>query len=141
MAWWLWLAFGLVLLLIELVTPSGFFVMFFGLGAVTVGVLAGLQLAGPAAMQWLIFTALSLGYVALLRGPLHARLRRTSPEIDTLVGEIASPRERIPPGAIGRVELRGTSWSARNETAVALEPGMRCRVTRVDGLVVSVAPE
>ena len=42
----MWLAGGLVLLVIELVTPSGFFVMFFGLGALTVGVLERLGLAG-----------------------------------------------------------------------------------------------
>ncbi len=40
----MWLAGGLVLLVIELVTPSGFFVMFFGLGALTVGMLERLEL-------------------------------------------------------------------------------------------------
>jgi membrane protein implicated in regulation of membrane protease activity len=141
MAWWMWLAGGLVLLVVELATPSGFFVMFFGLGALTVGVLTRFGLAGDPGTQWLIFTVLSIVYLLVARGRLQARFRQQRAEVDSLVGEVAVPRERIPPGAIGRVDLRGTLWSARNEAPVALEPGQRSRVTRVDGLLVFVQPE
>jgi inner membrane protein len=141
MEWWMWLAGGLVLLVVELATPSGFFVMFFGLGALTVGVLTRYGLAGDPWTQWLIFTVLSIVYLLLARGRLQARFRHQRGEVDSLVGEIAVPRERIPPGAIGRVDLRGTLWSARNEAPVALEPGQRSRVTRVDGLLVFLQPE
>jgi membrane protein implicated in regulation of membrane protease activity len=141
MEWWMWLAGGLVLLVVELATPSGFFVMFFGLGALTVGVLTRFGLAGDSWTQWLIFTVLSIVYLLLARGRLQARFRHQPAEVDSLVGEIAVPRERIPPGAIGRVDLRGTLWSARNEAPVALEPGQRSRVTRVDGLLVFLQPE
>ena len=34
MAWWIWVLGGLVLLLGEVVTPGGFFVIFFGAGAI-----------------------------------------------------------------------------------------------------------
>jgi membrane protein implicated in regulation of membrane protease activity len=44
MNWWLWLAGGLAVVVAELVTPSGFFIIFFGLGAVAVGVLATLEI-------------------------------------------------------------------------------------------------
>ena len=46
MTWWMWVALGLVLGAIELATPGGFFVIFFGVGAVIVGLaeLAGLGL-------------------------------------------------------------------------------------------------
>jgi inner membrane protein len=141
MEWWMWLAGGLVLLVVELATPSGFFVMFFGLGALTVGVLTRFGLAGDSWTQWLIFTVLSIVYLLVARGRLQARFKHQPVEVDSLVGEIAVPRERIPPGAIGRVDLRGTLWSARNEAPVPLEPGQRSRVTRVDGLLVFVQPE
>ena len=39
MPWWIWIAFGLVLAAIELATPGGFFIVFFGIGAIAVGVL------------------------------------------------------------------------------------------------------
>src|SRR5688500_18802594 len=136
MEWWHWLVGGLVLLGVELATPSGFFVMFFGLGALTVGVLTRFGLAGDPWTQWLIFTVLSIVYLLVARGRLQARFRHQPVEVDSLVGEIAVPRERIPPGAIGRVDLRGALWSARNEAPVPLEPGQRSRVTRVDGLLI-----
>lgn len=142
MLWWMWLALGLALMVIELATPSGFFILFFGLGALTVGVLARFGMAGPVWMEWLLFTVFSLVYVLFFRGRLQERVQqRHDGEVDTLVGELAVPRERIPPGGVGRVELRGTTWTARNEAAEAIEPGRRCRVKRVDGLVVLVQPE
>jgi membrane protein implicated in regulation of membrane protease activity len=41
---------------------------------------------------------------------------------------------------VGKVELRGSSWSARSARA-ALARGQRCRVERVDGLTLWVRPE
>lgn len=142
MEWWMWLAGGLVLMVIELATPSGFFVMFFGLGALTVGVLSGLGLGGAAWVQWLIFTVASVIYLLLFRGRLQSRVEHPRIDVDTLVGELAVPRERIEPGGFGRAELRGTLWNARNVSSVMIEPGQRCRVTGADaGLVVFVQPE
>ena len=40
-------------------------------------------------------------------------------DVDSLVGETAVAQQDIPAGEIGRVELRGTSWSARNRGARA----------------------
>jgi hypothetical protein len=137
----MWLAGGLVLLVIELVTPSGFFVLFFGLGALTVGLLAGLGLADSALAQWLVFTVASLTYLLLFRGRLQRRVGLGTSEVDTLLGEIAIPRERIRPGELGRVDLRGTMWTARNEAAAVIEPDQRCRVVGVNGLIVGVQPE
>ena len=137
----MWLAGGLVLLLIELATPSGFFVMFFGLGAVTVGVLQALGLLTTAVPQWFVFTALSIIYLLLFRGRMQRGIDRAPANIDTLVGELAIPRERILPGQVGRVDLRGALWNARNDAARLIEPGQRCRVTAVDGLTIYVQPE
>jgi membrane protein implicated in regulation of membrane protease activity len=137
----MWLAGGLVLLVVELVTPAGFYVLFFGLGALTVGVLERIGLAESALSQWLIFSVASLTYLFLFRGRLQNRVKRGTGEVDTLLGEIAIPRERIGPGALGRVDLRGTLWTARNDAAVAVEPDERCRVVRVEGLIVGIQPE
>ena len=137
----MWLAGGLVLLLIELATPSGFFVMFFGLGAMTVGVFQGLGILGSNIAQWFVFTALSIIYLLLFRGRMQQGVDRPPANIDTLVGELAIPRERILPGHVGRVDLRGALWNARNDASGMLEPGQRCRVTAVDGLTIYVQPE
>jgi membrane protein implicated in regulation of membrane protease activity len=137
----MWLAGGLVLLVIELVTPSGFFVMFFGLGALTVGILERLGLTGEPWTDWLVFSVASIVYLLLFRGRLQDRMEQPTGLVDTIVGEFAVPKERIAPGDVGRVELRGATWNARNETSTPIEPGQRCRVSKVDGLMVSVQPE
>ncbi len=84
---------------------------------------------------------MSIVYLMLFRGRLQDRVELPADNVDTLVGELAVPKERIAPGDVGRVELRGAMWNARNEAALAVEPGQRCRVTRVDNLLVFVQPE
>jgi membrane protein implicated in regulation of membrane protease activity len=142
MDWWMWLAGGLLLLAAELATPSGFFIMFFGLGALSVGVLARIGVAAAPAVQWLLFPVLSLGYLLLFRGKLQRRVQAPPPpHVDSLVGVIAVPQSAIEPGAVGRVEVRGSPWSARNGAAVTVYSGQRCTVIGVDGLLLTVRPE
>ena len=141
--WWHWLVLGLVLAVAELATPGGFYLLFFGVAAALVGGLAAFDLAGPLWAQLLLFTIFSLGAVAMFRSRL-LKLMQTDPQrpsIDTLVGEIGSAVDAISPGDVGRVELRGAVWSARNAARAAVTPGTRCRVVSVDGLLLLVEPE
>ena len=137
MAWWLWLLVGLALLGIEMLTPGGFFTIFFGVAAIIVGVLARFGLAGPAWMQWIWFSGLSIASLLFLRKPLLDWMRRREvkrPVVDTLVGETAVILDPVPGNGVGKAELRGTSWSARSTDGSPLPAGTRCRVDRVDGL-------
>ena len=54
--WWHWFVFGLLLMLGELATPGGFYIIFFGIGAMLVGLLSAMELAGPSWVQWLLFS-------------------------------------------------------------------------------------
>ena len=142
MPWWMWLAGGLVLLVVELATPSGFFIMFFGIGAILTGVLASMNVLTGPAPQWFTFTALSVVALLLFRGKLQSRVEpHQRPPIDSLIGEIAMPASDIEPGAVGRVMLRGTSWDARNEGPITLSANQRCRVKHVSGLQLGVVAE
>jgi inner membrane protein len=142
MDWWLWIAVGLALTVAELVTPSGFFIIFFGLAALTVGVLAGLDMAGTTWIQWLLFSVLSIAYVLVFRGRLQTKVQMPQArDVDSLVGGLAIVQERLLPGVVGKVEVRGSMWSARNTSTVALDAGQRARVAAVDGLTLTVVPE
>jgi membrane protein implicated in regulation of membrane protease activity len=142
MDWWIWLAAGFVLLVLELATPSGFFIMFFGVGAVLTGLAAWAGLAAGAPAQWLLFTVASVVSLLLFRGKIQARVEPGArPAVDSLIGEIALPVEGLAPGAVGRVTLRGSTWEARNDGDVGLYPNQRARVVRVSGLQVGVVPE
>ena len=142
--WWHWIVFGLILALGEIATPGGFFLLFFGSAAIIVGLL---DVAGVAQALWVqlaLFSILSIGSLVLFRGRLQQRLNLDSqlqPAVDQLVGEVGTVSGELPPGAIGKVEVRGASWSARNASDVVLRPGTRCRVLAVDGLMLDVAPE
>ena len=141
--WWHWLVLGLLLMLGELVTPGGFYIIFFGIGALLVGLLASVNLAGPAWMQLLLFSVLSIGLLLVFRARLlnWMQVDPQLPSVDALVGQVAVATGRLEPGAIGKVELRGASWSARNVSDSVVGPGSRCRVQRVDGLMLDVTPE
>jgi membrane protein implicated in regulation of membrane protease activity len=141
MAWWLWMALGLALLAGEMLTPGGFYVFFFGLAALVVGALGGLGAAGPVWFQWLLFSILSVASVLLLREPLRRRMGNggeAAREVDSLVGEFAVVLDDLPPGAVGKAELRGTAWNARNADIRTLARGERSRVIRVEGLTLAL---
>ena len=144
MNWWLWLAGGLALVVAELVTPSGFFIIFFAVGALAVGFLTLSGASGPLWVQWLLFTVVSILSLLLFRRPLLAWMRRFEGQagpVDVMEGTIAIPAEDIAPGAVGRAELRGSVWTARNAGSTVLTRGQRCVVARVDGFTLSLMPE
>jgi len=141
--WWHWLALGLVLAAAEMASAGGFYIIFFGVGAMVVGLLSALGLAGPVWMQTFLFSAISIGSLALFRSRLLKMMQPNpqAPSVDALVGEVAVATEDVAAGSIGKVELRGSSWSARNDAGVVVTRGTRCRVTGVDGLMLHVVPE
>jgi membrane protein implicated in regulation of membrane protease activity len=139
-SWWMWLLAGLLLMALEILTPGGFFVIFFGAGAVIVGLLdfAGLSMSFPA--QGLLFVAVSVGAIVLFRKPLQQKvqLKSTRGKVDSLVGETAQAMEEIPVDGIGKAELRGASWNVRNVGNIPIPRSARCRVEAVDGLTLNV---
>jgi hypothetical protein len=141
MEWWVWVLAGFALLAIELFSPGGFFFLFFGVGAIVVGGLMGLGIVGSLWLQWLLFTIVSLVLLGLLRGRLVSRMRSEAGDVDTLAGETAVLLEDLAAGQVGKAELRGTAWSARNTDTRDLCKGARVRVERVEGLLLSVRGE
>ena len=142
MTWWFWVALGLVLSAIELATPGGFFVIFFGVSALVVGLLDLTGLVDQAWLQWTLFTVLALVALRLFRRPLLARLRTGEPPaVDSLVGEVAIVSADIASGQHGRAELRGSIWKVRNVDAGPLVAGQRSRVVAVQGLELDIRPE
>jgi membrane protein implicated in regulation of membrane protease activity len=143
MEWWHWLALGLILVALEMAASGGFYVIFFGIAALTIGALHLFQIAGPTWFQFLLFSVISVASLLLFRNPLIRVLKLDGApgDVDSMVGETAVPLEDIPPGAVGRAELRGSAWTARNTSGATLLRGQRCRVTRVDRLMIFLEPE
>lgn len=140
MTWWMWLLLGLVLAALESATPGGFFILFFGLGAILVGILDLLGLPLSLPLQVLVFIAISVVSLLAFRKPMQRRFAHSAPSgvVDNLVGEEAQVIEEIPADGIGKVEFRGSAWSARNAGAGPIPRLTRCTVERVDGLTLFV---
>jgi hypothetical protein len=144
MTWWYWMVLGLGLLGAEMTTPGGFYIIFFGLSAIVVGTLAGLDVVATDWLQWLLFSVIAVGSLLVFRSPLLARIKRgpgASPEVGSMVGEIAIPLGPLAVGETGKVELRGTTWTAKNVGTAALGKGQRGKVARVDGLTLLIVAE
>jgi inner membrane protein len=144
MSWWLWAVIGILLVGIELLSPGGFYVIFFGLAALLIGALRALGLARPLWLQWLLFSVLAVGSLLLFRQRLVARLEHSTPprkDVDSMIGELALPIEAIAAGAVGKVELHGSTWDARNAGPDPIPRGHRCRVQHVDGFLLTIVPE
>jgi inner membrane protein len=138
MTWWIWILIGFLLLGFELASTT-LHIGLFAIGAFLVAGLAAFGVAGPLWTQLLVFTVVSLVALVVVRPVLIKRFRLDkTPVVDTFIGEQATAMEDIAPAAIGKAEMRGTTWSAQNVGQTALSRGQRCRVEHVEGLLIHV---
>jgi membrane protein implicated in regulation of membrane protease activity len=144
MPWWAWLVLGIGLLGAEMfVIDAQFYLVFIGLSAAVVGLL-GLAGAGlPQWAQWLVFSALALVAMVTFRKRLYETVRNRSGHVEErlTVGDRVVIPSRLEPGQSGRVDYRGTTWTARNTGAEAIEAGREAVIAEVDGLTLHVKPE
>lgn len=137
LVWWHWICLGVFLLFAELTTPGGFYLLFIGIAALIVG---GAALLVPASwMQLLIFAGLSIALITLLRKPLVQRVHKATPHADgpEFIGETARAVEAIAVGKEGTIEMRGTTWQARNAGSTDIQIGNDCIIVSRDGLTLT----
>ncbi len=137
MPWWLWLVLGLALLGGEMLAPGGLYLLFLGIGALIVGVMALAGIAGPAWTQLLLFTLLSLLSLTALRSRL-ARSMRPEKLDEAIVGDTIELTTSIEPDGVGQARYRGSVWKVYNAGTSALEAGARCRVEEINGITLTV---
>ncbi|MGD0290982.1 MAG: NfeD family protein [Candidatus Binataceae bacterium] len=144
MVWWAWIILGIACVAIEVHFTHDFSLFCVGVGAFIVAAVILFTNASPHWSQWILFGGLSVVILVGLRKPLLGRFqahRGKDADFQYLVGEVATPADDLPANAVGRAELRGSSWSARNGDATGLRKGQRCRVERVEGLTVWLRAE
>lgn len=142
MPWWAWIILGAVLLGAEVIIAADFYLVFFGVSGLIVGLLLLVGVAMPVWVQWLSYAALAVLLLLLYRRRLKSILSRPDRQLDEeIVGEFGSVVEGISAGGEGKVELRGTLWSARNISEEEMSSGDRVRVIRKDGLSLHIRRE
>ena len=138
MEWWIWTLIGFFFLALEFVSTT-LHSAFFAAGAFLVAILVAFHAGGPLWAQLLTFTVFSLVTLLLIRPVVVNKLKLSKTVVvDTLIGERAVAMEDIAPAGFGKVEMRGSSWNARNVGASALVRGQHSTVEKVEGLVLHV---
>lgn len=140
--WWQWEIAGIALVLLELAIPA-FFVIWFGLGAMLVGLV--LLVAGELSLtaQILLWILASLAMTGLwfrvFRRSRHRTLAGTA--AGDVIGEVGLLVSAVAPFERGRVRfqrplLGAEEWVCMAESAIAA--GERVRVVAVEGSFVRV---
>jgi len=137
MAWYVWMVMGLALLVGEIVLAGSFFLLFFGVGAILVGLIVAAVPGLDIAVQWGLFSVVS---VILLLG-FRKRLAvggASGSDADSLVGVRGKASAAIPPGEIGQGEVRGSPWRVRNVGATIAAAGDEFVVKAVSGITLDI---
>ena len=112
-----------------------FYLVFVGVAAICMGVLAlgGMDL--PIWGQYLAFAALAVTSMVLFREKLYVRLRGSVPGFpDSRSGRVVKVTEDVPQGGQTRVSLRGTQWTAVNRGPGSIAAGSSARIVETDGV-------
>jgi len=122
---WLWMYFGALLMLAEIVAP-GFVIFFFGLSAMTVGVCRfAFGEAFNGTWQLAAFSVFVILYLAFLRRWMKHLFAGTSEESkvdfnNETVGRIGKVTVAIAPPLAGRVMIGDAEWSAISDSPIAV---------------------
>ncbi|MDZ5604483.1 NfeD family protein [Pseudomonas sp. RP23018S] len=140
MQWWIWLVFGVALILLELVLPT-FFILWFGIGAVLVAPIAllapSLQLDGQG-LLWLLFSSIIIALWFKV-------FRRKKPDVrwtaDSVIGEVGLLTLAVSEFQKGRVRfqkpiLGNEEWVCIADTDIPA--GERVRLTAIEGNVARI---
>lgn len=131
--WWIWMAIAAIFVVAEIFT-AGFFLLWFGIGALAAGILAMLGLG----IGW------QLGAFVIVSGVLFLVSRRFAEKIskkqppgigaDRFVGLKGLVLEEIDNiQNTGRVRLHKEEWRADSETGDIIRVGENVKVARLDG--------
>ena len=140
--WWHWIVGGIVLILAELLIPS-FFIIWFGLGAVLVGLLLALAPDLSPTAQIALWTLASLGMLVAWFKIFKPGLQKTriGQSEGEAIGEIGLLVGAIAPFEKGRVRfqrpvLGSEEWVCLADSSIAA--GERVKVVAVEGSFLKV---
>jgi membrane protein implicated in regulation of membrane protease activity len=141
--WWHWEIAGLAIVLLELAVPA-FFVIWFGFGAMLVGLVLllapGLALSAQIGVWVLASVAMTVLWFRVFKRSQHKTLVGTA--AGEVIGEIGLLVSAVAPFERGKVRfqrpvLGAEEWACVAESAIAA--GERVRVVSVEGSYVKVA--
>ena len=138
--WWIWMILAAICIVGEIFT-AGFFLLWFGIGALVAGLLAILGLG--AGWQWAAFVVVSGVLFAVSRRFAERFTKKQPPGIgaDRFIGKRGLVLEEIDNAKnTGRIRIDKEEWRADSDTDGVIAVGGRVEVTRLDGTHMVVKP-
>ncbi len=135
-----WIAIGVICIIIEIFTP-GFLFMSIGAGAIVTGLLSKIVTNIPfqilifAVVTFIIFISTRKWSKKLLEGPDEPT------NVDALKGKIGTVVKSIPADGRGYVKVGGEEWSAVSKDGTKIEKNKKVFINKIDGNKLIVVPE
>ncbi|MFK8331147.1 NfeD family protein [Pseudomonas sp. BJa5] len=135
MQWWIWLVFGFGLIVLELLLPT-FFILWFGIGAVLVSLVAYLAPGLQLDMQVLLWVVLSSLTTVLWFKVFRRKQPDTRWTADDVIGQVGLLTATVSEFQKGRVRfqkpiLGNEEWVCIADTEI--QSGERVRLTAIEG--------
>jgi inner membrane protein len=131
----MWMFIGIALLVIELLSTT-FFILFFGLAALTTAGIAYIWTI-PLHDEILWFTICAFLYFICFRKLLKKK-KKTPDTQDELIGQLARAYEDIMPHQLGKVMVGDTCWTATSTLPV--QKGSQVKILAHHNLTLEVTP-
>lgn len=138
MSSWMWLVVGVALVMLELLVPSGFFLLILGGSSIVVGILVSAGLFATWIPQAIAFCGVAVVSWLTLGKKLQGSMAAKGPQQGQLVGARVKLAQTIPPGGSGTGELWGTSWRVVNIDTADLVVGGEAVVVDSEGITLKV---
>jgi len=140
--WWHWVVLGIVLVLLELAVPT-FFLVWFGVGAIVVGIALAAFPSLSFAWQVLLWITCSVAFIGLWFRVFKPGMHKTSAGTSRgeVIGEIGLVTREIRPYGRGQVRfqkplLGDDLWEAIADAEIKV--GERVRVLEIEGNILKV---
>lgn len=134
---WSWGILGLILLAIEMLTGT-FYILWFGIAALCVGVALLVLPSLPASMQLAMFAALSLSSLAIWK--LHYKKTATNLRVGQSqgdeIGRVGTITDPVSPKRNGRISFAQGVMGSREWAAIAdedIETGAEAVILKIEG--------
>jgi len=136
--WMIWIALGIICMIIEIFTP-GFLFMSFGIGAIVTGILS--IFINNVNIQFLLFILVTILLFLNLRKFSKKLINSKSEDtnIFALKGKTGLVTRKIPAEGRGYVKIGGEEWSAISGDRSSIDEGEKISVLSIEGnkLIVS----
>jgi membrane protein implicated in regulation of membrane protease activity len=138
----LWLAAGVILVLLEFTLLPAVGMLFAGIAALVVGILMEAGIITGIETPWIIFLGTTVMLAALFYKPLKNFRTNKNSEYKDMVGEEVNLLEDLEIGKNGNVKWSGTTMKARlcPDCKTGAKAGVSAKIIGLDGNILIIKP-